>query len=565
MNGSVTLKKILLLILFGIFPLLIFAEDYFVCVGSYRYKKNAFACSDFLAKKEIVTCVAEFELDSKLLFRVLIKEPFKTVSQASKYVKKLSKNSTVKELKISGIWILGIKELVLAERDPVNYDATIDININVQIEQKSKATLMQYVPLKKEEPPVIEKPEESVPESETETEAPESGQEQNAPDVALAVEEPSITEESAPYKPTAETVAPSQENTAPIIEEPSLQEEPVASEPAAIKELEPASALPEPEPLEELPDDIPVLEEESEEPALEEEPAAIIEEPAPDTEPEVPVQPAEIEPPVIEPEPPIEPPEPVQSVKVPAPEVREPPVSNMPPEPPAPVATPTPVEKAPTPSMEEHTPAVSQEIQTFKNVPLGTDVLEADIDYDAVIRYKGMALYTGGVVALPGDGSKVLKYAAGGVLGLEYTFPEFYLIPDSVDWGFSTRVEYSLEFPSDNAEFESASAAYAVFGLWSRIPFTALGTWFAMQPEIAYGLAGEKAAPENSGSKNDGIDFCHTMRVSVGFRWIPRAFPLLEVEASPFYSFVLHSDNQTLNQIGARVGFVFHFGRVYLY
>ena len=533
MNGSVTLKKILLLILFGIFPLLIFAEDYFVCVGSYRYKKNAFACSDFLAKKEIVTCVAEFELDSKLLFRVLIKEPFKTVSQASKYVKKLSKNSAVKELKISGIWILGIKELVLAERDPVNYDATIDININVQIEQKSKATLMQYVPLKKEEPPVIEKPEESVPESETETEAPESGQEQNAPDVALEVEEPSITEESAPdateqdaepeipapaadveqdaapeesapYKPTAETVAPSQEDTAPIIEEPSLQEEPVASEPAAIKELEPA---------------------------------AIIEEPAPDTEPEVPVQPAEI----------------------------EPAVSNMPPEPPAPVATPTPVEKAPAPSMEEHTPAVSQEIQTFKNVPLGTDVLEADIDYDAVIRYKGMALYTGGTVALPGDGSKVLKYAAGGVLGLEYTFPEFYLIPDSVDWGFSTRVEYSLEFPSDNAEFESASAAYAVFGLWSRIPFTALGTWFAMQPEIAYGLAGEKAAPENSGSKNDGIDFCHTMRVSVGFRWIPRAFPLLEVEASPFYSFVLHSDNQTLNQIGARVGFVFHFGRVYLY
>lgn len=502
MNGSVTLKKILLLILFGIFPLLIFAEDYFVCVGSYRYKKNAFACSDFLAKKEIVTCVAEFELDSKLLFRVLIKEPFKTVSQASKYVKKLSKNSAVKELKISGIWILGIKELVLAERDPVNYDATIDININVQIEQKSKATLMQYVPLKKEEPPVIEKP-----------------------------------EESAPYKPTAETVAPSQEDTAPIIEEPSLQEEPVASEPAAIKELEPASALPESEPLEELPDDIPVLEEEPEEPALEEAPAAIIEEPAPDTEPEVPVQPAEI----------------------------EPPVSNMPPEPPAPVATPTPVEKAPAPSMEEHTPAVSQEIQTFKNVPLGTDVLEADSDYDAVIRYKGMALYTGGAVALPGDGSKVLKYAAGGVLGLEYTFPEFYLIPDSVDWGFSTRVEYSLEFPSDNAEFESASAAYAVFGLWSRIPFTALGTWFAMQPEIAYGLAGEKAVPENSGSKNDGIDFCHTMRVSVGFRWIPRAFPLLEVEASPFYSFVLHSDNQTLNQIGARVGFVFHFGRVYLY
>ncbi len=580
MNGTFSLKKILLICLFGFFSLALFAEDYFVCIGSFRNKKNAFAFSDSLEKKEMHTCVAEFELESKPLFRVLFKEPFKTVKEASKFAKSLSKNPAVIEFKISGIWILGVKELVRAERDSVTYDATIDININVEVEKKSRASSMQFVPLKKEEPeppdaePEIAAPEEPEFSEEPETELPLIEEqdvfdavpaEEAEPEAAIEEREPEADSEAETAAETdvseAEISAPETEMPAP---EPPAQDEPgeevlsrevippVKTEPAIEPEepeLESEEELPviedaevpeseppsEPDPLDELPDDIPELEDipeeadeeesEPEEPDAELETSPIPEPHEPVVEPEVPEPAVAAEQPAIEPE--------EQPREPEVPEVQEPP------EP--------------------------EEIEVLKSMPLGLDVLDADPDPDAVIRYKGIALCAGGTASMPGDGSKILKYAAGGELGLELTLPEFDIIPDSIDWGFSARFEYSFEFPSDNAEFESADAMYAFFGLWSRIPFTALGTWFAMQPEIAYGLAGEKTVSKNSGSKNDEIDFCHTVRASVGFRWIPRALPRLEIEASPFYSFVLHSDNQTLNQIGVRVGFVFHFGRVYLY
>lgn len=83
-----------------------FADDWFVCVGSYSSVDNASELVYSLQKKGINTFVYEFAKDNgSKLYRVLIDEPFDSRDKARIRRDNLENNEVIKSLRISGLWI----------------------------------------------------------------------------------------------------------------------------------------------------------------------------------------------------------------------------------------------------------------------------------------------------------------------------------------------------------------------------------------------------------------------------------------------------------------------------
>lgn len=83
-----------------------FADDWYVCVGSYSSIDNASELVYSLQKKGINTFVYEFTKDNGTkLYRVLVDEPFDSRDKSRIRRDQLENDDAIKSLRISGLWI----------------------------------------------------------------------------------------------------------------------------------------------------------------------------------------------------------------------------------------------------------------------------------------------------------------------------------------------------------------------------------------------------------------------------------------------------------------------------
>lgn len=116
----------------------IFAENWFVCLGSFRVKKNAENRVAELSEHNISSFVYETESDGQILYRVLIDEKHTDRNEARSTRDKFSNNSVIKQLGITGLWICTAE----VEEPPV-----FDEPVVVLQENKTEA-----IPVSKEKP-----------------------------------------------------------------------------------------------------------------------------------------------------------------------------------------------------------------------------------------------------------------------------------------------------------------------------------------------------------------------------------------------------------------------------
>lgn len=83
-----------------------FADDWFVCVGSYSSTDNAAELVQSLQNKGVSTFIYEITKDNgSKLYRVLVNEPFKSRDAARDSRDALETSTAIKALRLSGLWI----------------------------------------------------------------------------------------------------------------------------------------------------------------------------------------------------------------------------------------------------------------------------------------------------------------------------------------------------------------------------------------------------------------------------------------------------------------------------
>ena len=104
----------------------IFGEDWFVCLGSFRVKQNAQNRVAELTRFNISSFVYETESEGQILYRVLLDEKHTDRNEARSARDKLSGNSVIKQLGITGLWICAaeVEETVVYE-EPIVYEEPV--------------------------------------------------------------------------------------------------------------------------------------------------------------------------------------------------------------------------------------------------------------------------------------------------------------------------------------------------------------------------------------------------------------------------------------------------------
>lgn len=98
----------------------LFAQDWFVCVGSYSSNDNADELVYSLQKKGISTFVYAYTKENgNKLFRVLIDEPFDSRDDARKSRDLIEQSKEIKDLNLSGLWICQAEKMPVVEAIPV--------------------------------------------------------------------------------------------------------------------------------------------------------------------------------------------------------------------------------------------------------------------------------------------------------------------------------------------------------------------------------------------------------------------------------------------------------------
>lgn len=99
------LKKLLLICIFASIPFFTFAENWFVCLGSFKNLKNAEEFALKLKKSEVPCFIYYLKSEKGSLYRVLFKEQFKEASDARSFKNGLSESKKIKALKLGELWI----------------------------------------------------------------------------------------------------------------------------------------------------------------------------------------------------------------------------------------------------------------------------------------------------------------------------------------------------------------------------------------------------------------------------------------------------------------------------
>ena len=140
----------------------------------------------------------------------------------------------------------------------------------------------------------------------------------------------------------------------------------------------------------------------------------------------------------------------------------------------------------------------------------------------------------------------------------EYTLPRF--LPINLDFGATLHLDMGGTVPKKNSTLDSRSDIRLSVGGWVRIPFTAWGQRFAFQPEFAWGIDANNVRGKN-GSKAEGWYTDQIFMLAPALRWTPPGEKLekLEIDFSPIWSFGPERHGNVVNELGFRLGAVYHF------
>ncbi len=157
-----------------------------------------------------------------------------------------------------------------------------------------------------------------------------------------------------------------------------------------------------------------------------------------------------------------------------------------------------------------------------------------------------------------GDWRDYANSSVGFGIDAEYTLPR--LLPLNMDWGATLHLDYGHTIPKKNSTLNRRNDLKLTFGGFLRIPFTAWGQRFAFQPELCWGIDANRATGQN-GSKADGWFTDQVLVFAPALRWIPaqEKFEKLEVELSPVWTTSPERHGNVVNELGFRLGAVYHF------
>lgn len=98
------LQKSLIALLL-LFTTNLYAQKWYVCVGSFRSDKNADQRVEQLESYDIPACITEFKKsETDILYRILVDIPFNNLDDAHRKIAELNKNPGIKKLGITGLW-----------------------------------------------------------------------------------------------------------------------------------------------------------------------------------------------------------------------------------------------------------------------------------------------------------------------------------------------------------------------------------------------------------------------------------------------------------------------------
>lgn len=99
-------KKIIVSILFCLFLIFpFFAENWYVCVSSFRVLDNAIKFQNELNEKNIQNIIVEYDLENNTLYRVFIDKPFDSRDKARNYINTVQKLPEAKYFNFTGLWV----------------------------------------------------------------------------------------------------------------------------------------------------------------------------------------------------------------------------------------------------------------------------------------------------------------------------------------------------------------------------------------------------------------------------------------------------------------------------
>ncbi len=157
-----------------------------------------------------------------------------------------------------------------------------------------------------------------------------------------------------------------------------------------------------------------------------------------------------------------------------------------------------------------------------------------------------------------GDWRDYANASVGFGIDAEYTMPR--LLPLNMDWGATVHLDYGHTFPKKNSTLAQRDDIKFTFGGFVRIPFTAWGQRFAFQPEFCWGIDANRATGQNS-STADGWFTDQVIVFAPALRWIPshEKFEKFELELSPVWTTSPERHGNVVNELGFRLGAVYHF------
>lgn len=99
------MKKFISVIFFSVLLNFSFAEEIFVCVGSFKNPKNAENLVKNLENLGTESFIFETQVNNQTLFRVLLSEPFDSKEKARNFRNSVENSNFSKKLNLTGLWI----------------------------------------------------------------------------------------------------------------------------------------------------------------------------------------------------------------------------------------------------------------------------------------------------------------------------------------------------------------------------------------------------------------------------------------------------------------------------
>lgn len=179
---------------------------------------------------------------------------------------------------------------------------------------------------------------------------------------------------------------------------------------------------------------------------------------------------------------------------------------------------------------------------------------------EPVPRYKGFGFGLFGLGEyILGEYSEFALCDAGGLFTAEYTMPG--TIFSSCDWGLAADLGFAHVFQKADTTLARCEDLIFDLGVFFRVPFKLGSAWFALQPALRYG--GDVHLSEGSSFADiNSLYVDQRLTANLGLRFIPHNHPALEIEFSPQYV-CMPEKNWVIHQVGARLGFVYHFSGAY--